>query len=736
MSIFWQFLGFGLVNFIYAFLNKKRDNIYYFLGCSYVAFVIISFLTDLALPPNIYFNLSFLFNLLVPTIYTIYLLLYAYTNSKSQKYNKQIKFIIWGCVVAFILGFMGDTLVHNIWGNDVKWRIGSTVTILQAVVFLPALIKYNFLLTPVDERAVNLFTFVEEGLIITNDKGQILNLNERAKNLLNIDKKQWKHRIINEFLQEFTVGEIYKNYETQLFDNSNIWIACSVSQVKEMNVLLGYIIILRDVTDRNIAQIALSKSERRYRELYDNAPAAYFSISKDGRINSCNARVSEILNYDNKELIGKKIFSLYADNNYGKPRAMKVFEQFKQGNTTLNEELQMLKKDGSPIWINLTVFPVKDNEGNITETRSMVVDIHQRKETQRQLESNRLQMLQAQNIAQLGSWEWDLINKNYSWSDNLYELYGVNRNEFIISEDSFISLVHEDDRKHVIKTIRDCLTTQIPMDYYHRTIPINGISRTMHCIGMVISDENGNPLSMVGTAQDVTSKIEAEDEIRNSREELRELSKHLQTIQEEERAFISREIHDELGQRLTGIKMDLSWIKNKLSDENVDIYDRIASLNELIDDTVISVRKISSELHPAILDDLGLRAAIEWQVSEFVKRTGIYCNLDIHENDFDFDKDQSKAIFRILQESLTNIMRHSQAKKVDIGLWSSEDEIQLNIADDGVGIKQLEKSAPKSFGILGMKERANSLGGTLTVLCEENKGTNINLSIPVEMEKK
>lgn len=1741
MSIFWQFLGFGLVNFIYAFLNKKRDNIYYFFGLSYITFVAISFFTDLALPPNLYFNLTFVFNILFPTIYTLYTLLYTYTNSENQKYNKQIKSIIWGCVVAFILGFLGDIVVHNTWGNDVKWRIGSTVTILQAVVFLPAIIKYNFLLTPVDERAVNLFTSVEEGLIIINDKGEILNLNERAKSLLSVEKKQWKHRLIDEYLNNFAIGKVYKNYEMQLIENQNIWVSCSVSQVKEMNVLLGFIIIFRDVTDRHIAQTALAESEQklqqtqsgaqvgnfqydilddevvwsnelyriygidplefipsnqnflnkivhpedkeyvtecieqsikdnvpidyihrivrpdgeirtmhciasteyekgkpvaiygtsqdvtelynaraelrknekqyrnlfegspdgivihdleniyfansatakmanlpstkeliglnptlffpeeerermmsrvqsflegekvdikydwyisnsgerlfieaksvlinyngkqvlqstlrditerkraeealsesedryrrlvdsspysivvhindkivfankvaistltnnnnsnilgksiwefihpdnineakeriekvyenqtipmveqkiirtdkseifveikgisitynnqeaiqsvfrdisdrkltekelresedryryvienstdiiyntdfegkitfvnpvfeaisgytesevlgvdanefvaptykekikeiyydffishetsfvtiipaiskfgnliwlelntnkiqegkfvlgytiiarditlrknaedalveseekyrtlvenstemiyktdldgnytyvnrvivensgfseeeflnmnvfdfilesykrevrnyyarqikdnkaiayfelpcynkdkevfwigqlsrlnvddkgnpvgfsitarditekhnaetelkvseeryrklvesspdgiiiynkegilfanemalklaraknetdligkpvlnfihpsnldsikeriekiyagedldhehqtflridgtsfhaeakgvlitfnnkpavqttirnisdrlkaeqvlknseqRYRELYDNAPAAYFTISKDGLIESCNARVSEILNYDIKELIGKKIFSLYADNDYGKPRAMKVFERFKQGHISLNEELQMMKKDGTSIWINLTVFPVKDSEGEIVETRSMVVDIHQRKETQRQLESNRLQMLQAQNIAQLGSWEWDLINEKYSWSDNLYDLYGVNRQAFEISEENFISLVHEDDRKYVRKTISDCLTTQIPMDYYHRTIPINDKTRTMHCNGIVISDENGNPLSMVGTAQDVTSQIEAEqalkesekrlanaqsvahlgnwqenhitgelywsdeckrvlgfkenedishglfwdlvhpndvdelkekwayneeimkpyegifriilkngsvrhirekanfkkdangqllltigtvqditeleesrllieksqkrlqeaqhllhignwefdaqtgntflsneckllfgfsinqhieneefwkkihpedhdwllelwnnskeslkpykvvyriykdsdlrflresteftadkngkmlkclgtiqditaereaeDEIRNSREELRELSKHLQTIQEEERAFIAREIHDELGQRLTGIKMDLSWIKNKLSDENVDLFERITSLNELIDDTVKSVRKISSELHPAILDDLGLRAAIEWQVSEFEKRTEINCDMNLEENDLDFDKDQAKAIFRILQESLTNIMRHSQAKNVEINLLQANDEIGLNIKDDGVGIKHLNESAQKSFGILGMKERAYSLGGTLTILSEENKGTNINLSIPVEMEK-
>ena len=248
-------------------------------------------------------------------------------------------------------------------------------------------------------------------------------------------------------------------------------------------------------------------------------------------------------------------------------------------------------------------------------------------------------------------------------------------------------------------------------------------------------NNNGGVKKCLGTIQDITTEKEADEEIKKYHNQLRELSEHVQTIQEDERAHIAREIHDELGQRLTGIKMDLSWISGKIPTDNKDISERLNSLNLLIDDTVQSVRKISSELHPAILDDLGLRAAMEWQISEFNRRSGIQCEFKMIEDEFNFNNTQQKAIFRIMQESLTNILRHAHAKHVSIILEKNEDGITFTIKDNGKGIKNYDENAPKSFGILSMKERAHSLGGILSISSKLNKGTTINLFIPNQMEE-
>jgi|GEM_PF-1269687 len=751
---------------------------------------------------------------------------------------------------------------------------------------------------------------------------------------------------------------------------------------------IGFSVTARNITDEHNSELELKNSEKRYKELYETAPAGYLNISTKGKILSCNNMMTQILGYELAELIDKPVIEFYADNDMGKPRAKVIIEKILEGKSTVNEELQMLKKDGTTCWIDLTVYPIKNEKGEVLESQSMVVDINDRKFIQRAIESSRLQMLQAQNIAQLGSWEWDISQNIVSWSDNLYSLYGTDLNSFQVTFESFISRVHNEDREFVSNSITECMKTQIPMDYYHRTIPINGVIKTMHCNGIIIADKEGSPLTLVGTAQDVTKEVEAEQalkdsekrlanaqeiahfgnweedhktgaihwsdeckkifgfekinkitqgqfweivhpedleklkdtwtelektfqahegtfriilkdgfirhvreksnfildddgklkitigtvqditeieesniqlensqlrlkqaqqlalignwefddttgktywsdeckrifgfdieneidynaywskihpddqnwlldlwkkskislnpykvvyraiinneikylresteftsnssgglykclgtiqditsekeadvEIKESHKKLRELSEHLQTIQEDERAHIAREIHDELGQRLTGIKMDLAWIKGKMSTDDKNLLKRMSALNELIDDTIQSVREISSELHPVILDDLGLKAAMEWQISEFTRRSKVKCNLQVDEKDVKFDKIQSKVIFRIMQESLTNILRHAKAKHVDIIIIQNKDHITLTINDDGIGMEDIDETTHNSFGILGMKERAFSVGGSLSILSGIDKGTNIVLNIPIDKKQ-
>jgi signal transduction histidine kinase len=216
--------------------------------------------------------------------------------------------------------------------------------------------------------------------------------------------------------------------------------------------------------------------------------------------------------------------------------------------------------------------------------------------------------------------------------------------------------------------------------------------------------------------------------------QLRRLTKYLHNIQEEERAFIAREIHDVLGQELTSMKMDLSWLNKKLTNENTEVNQQIDSLGVQIDKTIQTVREISSKLHPAILEDLGLRAAVEWQANEFEKRTAIKCKLDMPDETLGLNKEDTRSLYRIIQESLTNIMRHAEAENVDISIKKSSDVIQLIITDDGKGFSKTEKKDGHSFGLLGMNERAYSMEATLTIESEIYTGTTIHLNIPRKVE--
>ena len=225
----------------------------------------------------------------------------------------------------------------------------------------------------------------------------------------------------------------------------------------------------------------------------------------------------------------------------------------------------------------------------------------------------------------------------------------------------------------------------------------------------------------------------AEREIRNSREELRNLSAHLQSVREEERTRMAREIHDELGQALTALKMDLSWLNRRHLEKDAAIKNKLASMEELIDRTIETVQKLSGELRPGILDDLGLAAAIEWQAEEFQKRTAIECQVALGPEAITLNREQATTMFRIFQETLTNVIRHARASKVEVRLEEENGNIVLEVTDNGRGITQGEIGDPKSFGLMGMRERVKYIHGEVTIAGSPGKGTRIRVTLPLRV---
>ncbi|MEE8368771.1 MAG: PAS domain-containing sensor histidine kinase, partial [Thermoanaerobaculia bacterium] len=242
-------------------------------------------------------------------------------------------------------------------------------------------------------------------------------------------------------------------------------------------------------------------------------------------------------------------------------------------------------------------------------------------------------------------------------------------------------------------------------------------------------DLEGEPY-FVTVTRDITTKRKADAELEASRQELRELTARLQAIREEERTVMSREIHDELGQSLTALKLDLSWLHGKLPADNDILLDRTNSMLALTSSTLESVRELASRLRPAILDDLGLAAAIEWQAGEFAPRAGIECTLDLSIADLPPDPERDTEVFRIIQESLTNVARHAKASRVEIGMHRNDDHLIVSIKDDGKGIPVGRLAGTQSLGLLGMRERAKTLEGTLEVTRRLSGGTLITLTLP------
>ena len=251
-----------------------------------------------------------------------------------------------------------------------------------------------------------------------------------------------------------------------------------------------------------------------------------------------------------------------------------------------------------------------------------------------------------------------------------------------------------------------------------------------------VVDADQNSLGMIQVSTDLTDRKQAELQLQNSREQLRALAAKLESVREEERKSLSRDIHDELGQVLTGLKMELAWMRSRLSSAKTvpreALLEKIAQLGEQIDASATTIRKLCAELRPGILDDLGLEAAIDWQAREFSKRTGIKCQLTARTNNLQLGPDSCTAVFRIFQEILTNIARHAKAANMTVVLTETEVDLVLEAQDDGRGIRPEEVTGDKSLGLLGMRERAMALGGNIEFLGLRQGGTSVRLRVPLD----
>jgi len=232
-----------------------------------------------------------------------------------------------------------------------------------------------------------------------------------------------------------------------------------------------------------------------------------------------------------------------------------------------------------------------------------------------------------------------------------------------------------------------------------------------------------------GRSRTIPKQVEG---LRNSREQLRALAAYLQSARESERSVIAREIHDELGSMLTGLKIDLSWLAGRLPVDQMHMLEKTRAMSKLVSSIIQSVRRISTDLRPGMLDDLGLVAAIEWQTQEFQGRTEICTQFTSTLGNGKLDRELDTAVFRILQETLTNVARHANATRVNITLKEKASGLILTVRDNGKGITQRQISHRKSLGILGMRERALLLGGEIIIVGLPGKGTTVSVEFPIK----
>lgn len=257
----------------------------------------------------------------------------------------------------------------------------------------------------------------------------------------------------------------------------------------------------------------------------------------------------------------------------------------------------------------------------------------------------------------------------------------------------------------------------------------DGSLRWYDTIKSPIRDEDNHIVGTVGISRDITKRKAAEAELIASREQLRKLSEFEQQAREQERARIARELHDELGQTLTAIKMDLAWMRDRLGEPDI-VLARVERLIGIADQAVVDLRRIAIELRPLILDELGLRAALEWLTQSITERSGLPITLNFEESGV-YDPDVSTAAFRIVQEALTNVLRHGAATRAGVIASHEEDALIIAVSDDGRGIDRAASGSGR-LGLAGMRERARHLGGSVAIDSKAGAGTTVRVRLPLD----
>jgi two-component system sensor histidine kinase UhpB len=338
-------------------------------------------------------------------------------------------------------------------------------------------------------------------------------------------------------------------------------------------------------------------------------------------------------------------------------------------------------------------------------------------------------------------WDWNLATSAVWFSESFYQLFGFSREEIEVelNTSGVACRVHPEDKDRWMKTILQAVeggARQWNVEYRFKRK--DGSYAFVEGRGYVVRDKSGRALRAIGCTTDRTGSKLAADELERSRRQLRALSARLQSLREEERTCIAREIHDDLGQTLTALKMDLRWVERRLAGETTPhlnpVLDKIVEAGELANATIASVQRISSELRPGVLDDLGLSAALRHEAQRFQERTSIACTLRADDVPPTLARQVATAVFRVFQEALTNVARHAEATEVQIDLREQAGHLILQIIDNGKGIRASDFEDAKSLGLLGMKERAESLGGEVTFQPNLSGGTAVRLRVPCGAE--
>jgi len=494
------------------------------------------------------------------------------------------------------------------------------------------------------------------------------------------------------------------------------------SDGKELTTL-----IIRDITERVTAENKLRNSEEEYRNLFENSVMGISQAEPGGKIIRMNKAYAEMYGYPDPSTMlmdlaqGAKL--LYSNPDDRK----KVLEILDECGFMAPTEFELNRRNGEKFWALVSAKCVKDSTGKLLYLQADHIDITDRKKLEKEMYSA---SLYARNLIEASldplvtiSAEGKITDVNHATEN----ITGIPRESLIGSDfaDYFSDPLKA--RKGYKKVFSEGVVKDYPLTIIHK----NGKEIDVLYNATLFMDEAGKVQGVFAAARDIAELKKIEEELRKSKELLEKLNQHLIEVRDNERNEIALNLHDDLGQKLTAINLDIAWLKSRIGVQTKSVREKFEEMSSMIKETVESIRETSSLLRPAILFDLGLIPAFISQLGKFEKQTGIKCHLNFKPDEFKIEDSMALILYRILQESLTNIARHSEASATEIELVILKNKIEMIIEDNGKGIAKDKVNSLESMGIAGMKERVKSANGKIIIRGETGAGTQIKVIIPL-----
>jgi len=595
-----------------------------------------------------------------------------------------------------------------------------------------------------ETRYRRLFESAKDGILILDaESGQIDDVNPFLIELLGyskeefLDKKIWDIGIFKDIFENIDKYEELKKTGYVRYENlpletkagrhinvefvSNVYVADS-KKVIQCNI--------RDITESARTEEELQRSRKEFQAYFDLGSVGLSVTAADKTWIEVNQRLCKMLGYNKEELIGLTWIELTHPDELS--ANLKLFQEALDGKIDNYEiDKRFIRKDGSIVYVTLSVVCQRNNDGSVHHFLSSYIDITERKRAEDSIRESEDRYHNLLNAAPVGI-------AVYSDSKFVFinpaglKLLGAETYDQLL-ETPITEIIHPDGLEKSLNLFQRMMSGESGLypvrDKFTR---IDGKVVDVEVIASLIIYNDKPSVQVIVT--DITERKKAEREIFNSREQLRALNARLEKVQEEERIKLSRELHDNLGQNLTGLKMDVAWlakrIKGEITDDPEVLITKTDSMLGLIDGIISDIRRISADLRPNVLDYFGLIPSIEWQTEEYKKRTELQCEFTSNVTNINFKPEVNSSIFRIFQEAFTNIIRHSKATKVMIKITEESDVLMLEISDNGIGINGALLSDDHSLGIIGMKERTLQFNGQLNIEKVSEGGTKLTLIIP------